>query len=598
MKKNLTRILLLAMAMVLALGLCLTAQAEAEPEAAEAWLLYFASNHETDSSKWPWWPQHQRVDQPSSETGVEYTNALIYGPGHYTAALKFNWQKAEGAIQFNLILNNAEKLFPGYYCEITDIRVNGESIEVGENLYGAYHDDPNAGMVSIYNSYWDTQYEPSATGPSGHRAWDNEESAHWLIINPDDIVNGSTIEVDFFFTKQAGVEPAAVPTAVSPELADDEAVPSNQISEENSANAYIHYIDQDWWPAAAGKEDTYWKPQTALITGEGHYTVGLEAHMPDWFYSGGNSNVGAQKLAIVIPDGSSKFPGMHMQITDIRIDGVSYDIGDVTYGQTGYDNSADDGTVYWAASDTYGLIYDSWMANPDNGGSIWGGTTWDSSATAQNFNIFDVSNLNNPKNIEIDFFLSAEQDVVPEVQAEWTPKYDFTFYRDNTMGVAGLWLRDMGVTDKWYNVVPVNLTTDGVYTYPLVASARYILGDVTVVVQDGQATVNYSLDYHTPGAININSECLQWFASIDEITSEYCENPTGEYAFGEAADLSGMGDLAYLFICNRVTYCQPVTNTGKMSPEYWSNAPAWVSYREALNGIVEALAPVAEVPAE
>ena len=64
--------------------------------------------------------QHKSADQPSSETGVEATNAEVTGPGMYTVGLKFNWQKAEGAIQFNLVLDNAESLFPGYYVKITE----------------------------------------------------------------------------------------------------------------------------------------------------------------------------------------------------------------------------------------------------------------------------------------------------------------------------------------------------------------------------------------------------------------------------------------------------------------------------------------------
>ena len=67
-----------------------------------------------------------------------------------------------------------------------------------------------------------------------------------------------------------------------------------------STTAYIFWQDADWWPAAASKEDDYWAPAPATIAGEGYYTVGLTAHMPNWFYSGGNHNRGAQKLAIVV----------------------------------------------------------------------------------------------------------------------------------------------------------------------------------------------------------------------------------------------------------------------------------------------------------
>lgn len=174
--KRLSRLAALLLTLAMLLSLVSIAHAE-EKQSATAWLLYFASNHETDSSKFPWWPQHKSADQPSSETGVEATNAEVTGPGMYTVGLKFNWQKAEGAIQFNLVLDNAESLFPGYYVKITDIRVNGKSIDHKPNLYGTFHDDPNAGFAPIYNNYWDKNFSPDSTGPDGLRAFDSADEA-------------------------------------------------------------------------------------------------------------------------------------------------------------------------------------------------------------------------------------------------------------------------------------------------------------------------------------------------------------------------------------------------------------------------------------
>ena len=179
-----------------------------------------------------------------------------------------------------------------------------------------------------------------------------------------------------------------------------------------STTAYLFWQDSDWWPAVTNQEDDYWAPVTATVTGEGWYTVSATAHMPSWFYSGGNHNTGAQKLAVVITDGAALFPDLYMQIVDIRVDGVSYACGDVTYGQTGYDNIGQDGFVFWKASDAYGLIYDQWMI--DNNGTVDTGKTWKSDAAAQRFDVFDVSVLNDPSTIEIDFFLSSRQDVRPE----------------------------------------------------------------------------------------------------------------------------------------------------------------------------------------
>mgnify|MGYP003243422853 FL=1 len=75
------------------------------------------------------------------------------------------------------MLDNAESLFPGYYVKITDIRVNGKSIDHKPNLYGTFHDDPNAGFAPIYNNYWDKNFSPDSTGPDGLRAFDSAETS-------------------------------------------------------------------------------------------------------------------------------------------------------------------------------------------------------------------------------------------------------------------------------------------------------------------------------------------------------------------------------------------------------------------------------------
>lgn len=557
---------------------------------------------------------------------------------------------------------------------------------------------------------------------------------------------------------------------------------AEETAEPVSTPAYIFWQDTDWWPAAWLEADDYWTPTPAMVTGEGWYTVKLDAHMPSWFYSGGNSNIGAQKLAVIIKDGQDLFPGLYMQIVDIRVDGVSYPCGAVTYGQTGYDNINDQegGKVYWDANDTYGLIWDQWMI--DNGGTVEG-VTWDSSATAQKFDVFDVSVLNNPSSIEIDFFLSAQQDVKPEggpelrvigegptvhggvfsvedllvtpenattaklyyqaggwwpetngvlgtstettikgegeytvkayfldqggwvptgngamklllvvndgqngagtimdgmylgvsdirvngtsinvdnvaygptgwdngaifdsndgyamIYDDWQindggnvlpwghetwdgseatpgainpddlqnvsnievdffvtdtkgqlpepPSYDYQWYSDNTMGVAGYSLRDKGITNKWYNVCPVDLTKNGIYKIPLVASNLYVIGNAIVTVQDGEVTVDYETQWASPGNLTISGECVKWFASIDDVTDEFCQNPQSDIAFGDTISTAELGNVGYLFICNRVTYCQPIADNGIFLAPYNHNHVTWEAYRAGLDAMV------------
>lgn len=576
------KLLALVMALVMVMSMMAFASAEEAPTSATAWLLYFASNHEKDSANFPWWPQHQRVDQPASETGVEYTNAQVTGPGKYTVGLKFNWQKAEGAIQFNLIINDAEVLFPGYYVDITDIRVNGESIPMNENYYGTYHDDTKSGMVPLYNSYWDPFFTPDAVGPQNYRSFDGTpEDATHMVINPDDIVNGDTIEVDFVFAAEAGAAPAEL--GEKPEAGVVLDVPEAEEEPENATTAYLFWQDSDWWPATTAQNDEYWDMQIANITGEGHYTVGLTAHMPQWFIDNGYHNTGAQKLAIIIDDGSVLQPGMYLHITDVRVNGVSLEVGDVTYGTTGYSNvNSDNGYVYWDEKDTYALLYDSYMANPDNNGSIWGGTTWDSSATAQNFNIFDVSKLNDPDSIEIDFFLSSQQDVVPP-KAETEDKT--VWYNSNTVGLAGLSLKDLGIAEDWHNIVPVDVSETGYQVFTLVGADAHEIGHAFVAVNNGAVTVTCEYAGGPTAMIIEHSQCIKWFTSLEEITAEALTSTEGGVACGEAVNLDG---VVYLSINNKVSWRSPINADGANLPRYWRNAPSWVAYRESLKTLLPA----------
>ena len=581
MKKLLSMLLAVMMLATMALSI-VPVSAEGEATTANAWLLYFASNHEKDSANFPWWPQHQRVDQPASETGVEYTNATITGPGSYTVGLKFNWQKAEGAIQFNLILNDAERLFPGYYVDITDIRVNGQSIEKKENYYGTYHDDTNAGMVPLYNSYWDPFFTPDAQGPQGYRSFDGTpEDATHMVINPDDIVAGDTIEVDFIFAKEAGAAPEEL--GAMPEAGVELVAPVTEEEPAASTTAYLYYVDQDWWPGTTPASDDYWGVTTATITGEGHYTVGVNAHMPDWFYSGGNSNIGAQKFAIVIQDGSTLFPGMYLQVSDLRIDGVSVPVAPVTYGQTGYNH---DGGA-WKSADTYALMYDSYMADPNNNGSIWGGTTWDSTGTAQNFNTFDTSLLNNPSSIEIDFFLSSQQDVTP-AKADEVPE---VWYNSNTVGLAGLSLKDLGIAEDWHNIVPVDLTKTGWQVFTLVGADAHVIGNAYVAVNNGAVSVSFKYAGGPTAMIVPHSECIKWFTDLNAITAEDLASIEGGLTSADAINVQtdlGGADVAYLSINNKVSFRSPIDADGNNLPRYFRNLPSWQAYREQLKTMLPA----------
>lgn len=179
----------------------------------------------------------------------------------------------------------------------------------------------------------------------------------------------------------------------------------------------------------------------------------------------------------------------------------------------------------------------------------------------------------------------------PLVEKPEPVKPQVTWFPHNTLCAAGFYLKDEfpGLTDKWYNVVPVDISHDGATVIPLVASGSNILGSATVRVKGDKVTVTYDLNSYMKHIYN-ESDCLCWFTSVSDITTEFLNNPTPNAEFGKAVsiseDLNGQA-VALLFICNRVQYRLPLDDKGTMPARYWSNSPEWVKYRENLRPLLE-----------
>lgn len=193
---------------------------------------------------------------------------------------------------------------------------------------------------------------------------------------------------------------------------------------------------------------------------------------------------------------------------------------------------------------------------------------------------------------------TSEPTVTPtaEPTAEPTPTptpAPYTWYSHNTQGLVGLPLRDLypDLTDRWYNVVPVDLTVQGRQAYPLVASNLFHMGTAYVDILGDSVTVTYK----TPGTkwtayLSVEDEALAWFTAASDITAEFLENPVGEVAFGEPVSISESlngQDVALLFICNHVTYRQPCLGDDGYLTRYWPNLPEWKTYRQELMELLE-----------
>lgn len=166
------------------------------------------------------------------------------------------------------------------------------------------------------------------------------------------------------------------------------------------------------------------------------------------------------------------------------------------------------------------------------------------------------------------------------------------WYTNNTACVPGIRLRDEypDLTDKWYNVLPVDLSHDGTQTFDLVASNMYYLGKVYVTVAGDDVTVDYSYLKHVTYQIKPQQELVTWFTGLEQITTEFLENPTSEMKFGQAIskekDLNGQ-DTALLFVCNRVTYRTPLNTDGAMPIRYWPNSSKLADYFANVHTLLE-----------
>ena len=159
----------------------------------------------------------------------------------------------------------------------------------------------------------------------------------------------------------------------------------------------------------------------------------------------------------------------------------------------------------------------------------------------------------------------------------------------NTVSLVGLPIRDLvpGLTDRWYQVIPVDLTRDGTYRFRTAAGSIYYLGSCRVIVDDGTVTTDYAIP---PGYVYPKADCLMWFTSLDQITADFLENPVSPYRFGQPVsirdDLGGK-DIALLFICNHLTYRVPLDNHGSALTRYFPNKQAVKETRELYRSLLD-----------
>ena len=123
-----------------------------------------------------------------NEYPVTATTAEITGAGQYTVGLAFN-EEAQGLAFAALGIVNGEKTFNGYFIDITEIKVNGESIAVGKGYTSS--DNGVETRENIYNE-WVSELPADA-----RRADGDLEGASPVIVDKAAFDAVKTVEITF-----------------------------------------------------------------------------------------------------------------------------------------------------------------------------------------------------------------------------------------------------------------------------------------------------------------------------------------------------------------------------------------------------------------
>ena len=175
------------------------------------------------------------------------------------------------------------------------------------------------------------------------------------------------------------------------------------------------------------------------------------------------------------------------------------------------------------------------------------------------------------------------------IVAEPEPTPEVVWYPNNTIALAGLSLKEAhsSLPDKWYNVIPVDLTRNGRQTYFLTISNARFIGECYVDVWGDEVTVTCEVLQRS--GIDLKSEYGRWFTGLNEITSGSIESERGGFVFGQPLSISedlGGADVALLFIRSKATYRQPFRD-GTELQRYWRNTPSWKEFRKDLTNLMK-----------
>ncbi len=250
------------------------------------------------------------------------TNAVkVDGEGTYTLNLEFV-EPVPGFAFLAAGIATGEKTFPGYFMDITEIKVNGAAIEIAKDFTTT--DEGVTTRSNIWNE-WVTDLPEQA-----RIADDNLEGATAMIATKEALSNVTSLEVTFDYIYGEPPAPAGPEPLTEEQVAEliakdyngyiavqsenyvfrnDWEEPSYGLNAENDAHTKLAYIETDG--TITDKGATF---VDAAITGNGTYTASMTVGEPgfgtDTFFR--YFRVGTDIPAQLVAEG-------HVTITDVKV---------------------------------------------------------------------------------------------------------------------------------------------------------------------------------------------------------------------------------------------------------------------------------------
>ena len=431
-----------------------------------------------------------------SDFDAEYTNAEITGDGEYTVSMVAS--EAQDLAQFNAlqVKNGESVLGNGSILTVTEIKLNGEAIELQGDSYTCSAD--GAGIdtrVNLYNE-WNSPVDDAGVVAEDVRAAVDPATTTAMLWTSEQLTGVSSVEVTFTVSNFGAVKEAAAGAAGDYVLAED------------AGRAYLNINNADW---AEFEKETV----EAQVTGDGTYTVSMTMKEAQ--------NL-AQFNALEIADGEH-YMGNACVVTidEIKLNGEAIEL---------------QGDSYTCSADGAGIItrvnlYNEWNAPIDADGVVAADVRAAGDPAAATAMLWTAEQLEGVSSVEVTFTVSgfgtfkeaaAEEEAAPAPQVDLDGSYHgyiglqgpkFTFrdaYENETTGFGTDFFGQMtfqGDTAEKSSVPAtfIDVDIDGNGTYTVGASGIEWPAD-EFADQDYMNLIFLSTDIPNTGAITISDVSL------------------------------------------------------------------------------------------